>query len=160
VVELFLLNDDNEYLEIEVSPHGRYILLLLDGERNTVLHSLPLFPNGVAVHNPCLDNDDDVDCTTAWSASVVIPREYIPKNVTRFNAYAIHGNNWGEEDPDEANKTYEALFPNTDVNATNPDFHLLDAFEAINWTTIGYDPPNVLSDLWAAAVENGDFTRT
>ena len=36
-----------QYLEIEVSPRGRYLLLLLDGERNTLLQALPVFPDGV-----------------------------------------------------------------------------------------------------------------
>ena len=36
---------------------------------------------------------------------------YLPKNVTRFNAYAIHGTKWGEASPSEEDKRYEALYP-------------------------------------------------
>jgi hypothetical protein len=47
VVEIFFLNDAGQYLEVEVSPRGRYLFLLLDGERNDVLSTLPVFPDGV-----------------------------------------------------------------------------------------------------------------
>ena len=42
-MEAFFLNDANQYLEIEVDPHGRYIGLLLDGQRNAVYISGPQF---------------------------------------------------------------------------------------------------------------------
>ena len=36
---------------------------------------------------------------------------YLPANVTLFNAYAIHGTEWGEASPSEEDKRYEALYP-------------------------------------------------
>ena len=42
-MEAFFLNDAHQYLEIEVDPHGRYIGLLLDGQRNAVYISGPQF---------------------------------------------------------------------------------------------------------------------
>lgn len=42
VVEMFFLNDKEEYLEVELGPWGEHLLLLLKGERNTINHSLPL----------------------------------------------------------------------------------------------------------------------
>lgn len=42
VVEMFFLNDKDEYLEVELGPWGEHLLLLLKGERNTINHSLPL----------------------------------------------------------------------------------------------------------------------
>jgi len=45
VVGVFLANDDDEYLEIEFSPHGSYLLIMLDGYRNKILEKLPLFPS-------------------------------------------------------------------------------------------------------------------
>ena len=35
---------------------------------------------------------------------------YLPRNVTLFNAYAIHGTKWGEASPSEEDKRYEALY--------------------------------------------------
>ncbi len=34
--------DRRRYLEVELSPHGQHLLLLLDGSRNTVESGLPL----------------------------------------------------------------------------------------------------------------------
>ena len=38
-----------------------------------------------------------------WMGEAIIPRAYFPPGVTKFNAYAIHG----EDD----NRIYEALYP-------------------------------------------------
>ena len=53
VVEAFFLNDAKQYLEIEVDPHGRYIGLLLDGQRNAIYISGPQFFK-VNMKNLCL----------------------------------------------------------------------------------------------------------
>lgn len=42
VVEMFFLNKNDEYLEVELGPWGQHLLLLLKGERNAIKHSLPL----------------------------------------------------------------------------------------------------------------------
>ncbi len=44
VVEAFFLNDDDRYLELEFSPQGLYLFIMLDGYRNDVLSLLPLMP--------------------------------------------------------------------------------------------------------------------
>ena len=43
-MEAFFLNDDDEYLELEFSPQGLYLFIMLDGYRNDVLTKLPLMP--------------------------------------------------------------------------------------------------------------------
>ena len=43
VVEAFFLaTSTNKYLELEFGPHGQHLMLLLDGRRNAIRHSLPL----------------------------------------------------------------------------------------------------------------------
>ena len=43
VVEAFFLSSNSErYLELEFGPHGQHLVLLLDGRRNAIRHSLPL----------------------------------------------------------------------------------------------------------------------
>ena len=43
VVEAFFLTTSTErYLELEFGPHGQHLVLLLDGRRNAIRHSLPL----------------------------------------------------------------------------------------------------------------------
>ena len=39
---MFFLNKNDEYLEVELGPWGQHLLLLLQGERNAIKHSLPL----------------------------------------------------------------------------------------------------------------------
>ena len=42
VVELMLLGSDERYLEVELSPHGHYLVLMLQGRRNVVRQGLQL----------------------------------------------------------------------------------------------------------------------
>ena len=100
----FFLNDHDEYVEFKFSPRGQYIVLLINGRRNPVLHSIQL---NVRVTNNC----GSEDCSERWTASAIIPQEYLPFNVTRFNAYATHGRTPGEENPAPENIIYESLFP-------------------------------------------------
>lgn len=85
-MEAFFLNSESEeYLELEISPRGRYILLLLKGARTDKLYNLPLFPDGVALRNPCLDPGTKQllpsrdHCRKTWTASMVVPKEYMPR---------------------------------------------------------------------------------
>ncbi len=84
-MEAFFLNDDNQYLEVEISARGRFFLLLLNGARHDVLHTLPLHPQGVDIHNPCLESSGAAidGCNKTWSASAVIPHSYVPPNVSK-----------------------------------------------------------------------------
>jgi len=68
VVEAFFLNEEGRYLEVEFSPRGRYIVLMLTGERKDALHTLPLQPNGAEVHNPCFGENNEVQagCESTW----------------------------------------------------------------------------------------------
>jgi len=65
--------------------------------------------------NYCIDSLTNSSTLSLYvrlrSATAVIPREYLPKGITKFNAYAIHGDLWGEASPKEENKSYESLYP-------------------------------------------------
>jgi hypothetical protein len=77
----------------------------------------------------------------------------------RFNAFAIHGNIWGESKPAESDKSYEALYP-VDTVATGikePDFHYLQAFQKIDLSEIGYKAPTDLSPIWKKAIDHGNL---
>ncbi len=92
----------------------------------------------------------------------VASREYLPPNIVKFNAYAIHGKNWGESKPAGENKLYEALYP-IDAAATGktgPDFHYLPAFQPINLTQIGYEEVQSYSNIWKTAISQGDHHFT
>lgn len=117
VVELFFLSSKtNHYLELEFSPHGHYLVLLLTDRRKELKQMLPL-PLYKVEH---LSSD-------SWSARAHIPRSLFPAHVDRFNAYAIHGQ--GEK------RTYEALYPAPSAR-TQPDFHRLEYFQNLNFASL------------------------
>lgn len=109
VVEVFLLGSDERYLELEFSPKEQYLFLQLHGYRNVV--KTPLY---ISNYSAKIDGKQ-------WSGKYVIPSEYIPSDVDKFNAYAIHGT-------DDA-RQYLALFPTPFGKFKEPDFHRLDYFQ-------------------------------
>ncbi|KAG8592762.1 hypothetical protein GDO81_000618 [Engystomops pustulosus] len=91
VVEVFFLNSEKEqYLEVEVGPHGHHLVLLLSQRRNIWKECLPLSFQASITEK-------------TWKGRALIPWEYFPPSVDQFNAYAIHGS--------ELKRTFEALYP-------------------------------------------------
>jgi len=134
VVECFLMNDAEEYLELEFGPHGQHLALLLLGRRNAIKHSLPLRYEWKVI-------GDKVPAQ--WIATAFIPESYLPPNVTRINAYAIHG-----EDED---RKYEAAY---EVSGPQPDFHRLSKFGHINLAEIiAGNQRKEHSEIWKQAIE-------
>lgn len=117
VVELFFLaSSTNHYLELEFSPHGHYLVLLLTDRRKVLQQLLPL--PYYQVESPSKDR---------WIGRAHIPRSLFPAHVDRFNAYAIHGQ--------DDHRTYESLYP-ASINSEKPDFHRLEFFQAINFDSL------------------------
>ncbi|ODM98370.1 hypothetical protein Ocin01_08317 [Orchesella cincta] len=121
VVEAFFLSEsEGKYLEIELAPKGHYLLLQLDTKQNVLNYSLPLenykatslTKNGVG----------------SWHGRAVIPLEYFPTNVNKFNAYAIH-----KSDPE---RVYMSLFPATKGQYSGPNFHRLNYFQDIDINSV------------------------
>jgi len=139
VVEAFFLNDKDQYLEVEFGPHGQHIVLLLDGRRNAIKHTLPL------EYTVQVDRD-----TMTWTGEARIPMDYFPPDVTKFNAYAIHGT--GEE------RKYEALY---EVSGPQPDFHRIDKFQPADFADImPGNSGSQLSSLWKVAIEEEKLKKT
>jgi hypothetical protein len=117
VVELFFLaSSTNHYVELEFSPHGHYLVLLLTDRRKELKQMLPL--PYYKVERPSSDR---------WIGRAHIPRSLFPAHVDQFNAYAIHG---------QADKrTYESLYP-APTNSENPDFHRLELFQTLNFDSL------------------------
>jgi len=108
VVEAFFLaSETKEYLELEFGPHGQHLVLLLNGTRNAIKHSLAL------VYEAEIKGD-------MWKGVARIPKTYFPDNFDVWNAYAIHGT--GDD------KVYKSLFP---VPGDAPDFHRLHDFKPL-----------------------------
>jgi len=117
VVELFFLaSSTNHYLELEFSPHGHYLVLLLTDRRKILKQMLPL--PYYKVEYPSSDR---------WIGRAHIPRSLFPAHVDRFNAYAIHGQ--------DDKRTYESLYPAT-IDSEKPDFHRLEFFQTLNFNSL------------------------
>ncbi len=109
VVEVFVAGADHEdgsvsYTEIELSPHGHFLVLELRGVRNIVRRGLPLDYQVV--------RDGD-----RWRGKARLARELLPLPPYRVNAFAIHGRG--------RSRRYLAAYP---VPGEAPDFHRLEFF--------------------------------
>lgn len=100
VAEVFFLNDEGKYLELEFGPHGHFISLLLKGPQDLVKKGL------------IFDYKSEI-FGNRWYGKAKIPEAYFPKNTTKMNAYAIHGSN--------DSRVYESLFPTPNGKYENPN---------------------------------------
>jgi hypothetical protein len=104
VVELFLVGEKLKYLEIELGPHGHYLVLQLNGIRHIERKDL------------------QIEYTTKilgdhWHGLAKVPVSYLPSKVNKINAYAMHG--------EKENRKYNAAYP---LSGACPDFHELNSF--------------------------------
>jgi len=129
VAEIFFLAPNNQYLEVEVSPHGQHLLLLLNGTRNMIKDELPM------KYNSTIN-----DASNTWSGRAEIPLSYIPRDVNKINAYAIHGS--------DDKRKYESLYPTPAGKYTQPDFHRLDYFEDFDIKQILPSGDSLLGTYW------------
>ena len=111
VVELFVVGciDSGEagplYTELELSPHGHYLLLRLCGVRQVVESRLPIdFTAHISGKR--------------WRGRALLPRDELPLAPHRINAFAIHGS--------DIDRRHLAMTP---VPGRLPDFHRLEVFE-------------------------------
>lgn len=108
VVELFLLGENDEYLEIELGPHGHWLGLRLTGRRRVVDDRIPI--------ELSVARSGD-----RWTAEARLPGRCLPPGLHAANAYAIHGQG--------ASRRYLASRP---VPGDRPDFHRLEHFEPLD----------------------------
>jgi hypothetical protein len=106
-VELFLLGAHERYLEIELGPHGHFLVLSLAGRRQRE-----------RVHAPRIYR-----CRRAgsrWRGEARIALADLPADLHAWNAYALHGSGAG--------RRYLAYCP---VPGDRPDFHRLECFAPV-----------------------------
>ncbi|EDV25096.1 uncharacterized protein TRIADDRAFT_16650, partial [Trichoplax adhaerens] len=115
VVEIFFLGKNNHYLEVELCPHGQYLLLMLSDYRKP-------FKDGLEIEFKAKVDD------SKWKGRAWIPLEYLPPGVYKANAYAIHGSGDSTQ--------YEAAYPANKSQCKEPDFHRLEFFKDINLKSI------------------------
>ena len=107
VVELFLLGDDERYLEVELGPHGHYLVLELSGRRRVVRE------------HDVLDYRVRHD-GMRFRGRAQIPLDWLPSGIARLNAYSIHG-------PSSARQHLAWR----GAPGVRPDFHRLETFGAL-----------------------------
>jgi hypothetical protein len=107
VVELFVLGAQERYTEIEMGPHGHFLVLQLAGRRNAVRRCLPI------------NYHAEIEGNT-WMGRASIPMELLPEDPTHLNFTAIHGQ--GHQ------RRYLAWTP---MPGPHPDFHRIEAFAPI-----------------------------
>jgi hypothetical protein len=104
VVELFLLGAGERYLEVELGPHGHYLVLELDGVRRVQRQGIPI------EYRASIDG-------ARWTGQARLPAALLPGGLRAWNAYAIHGEGGA--------RRYLAAHA---VGGAAPDFHRLDCF--------------------------------
>jgi hypothetical protein len=109
VVELFLLGDDDHYLELEFGPHGHYLALSLHRERQVTARGARLRFAAVRANG-------------RWSGRAHVPARLLPDHVRAFNAYAMHGQGNA--------RRHLAAHP---LSGSEPDFHQLASFAPLGW---------------------------
>lgn len=118
VVELFFLaSSTNHYIELEFSPYGHYLVLLLLDRRKPLKDMLPLDEYRVEL----------LQSNQWWHGRALVPRAHFPARINLFNAYAIHGQ--GEK------RIYEALYP-APPESDQPDFHRLELFQPLTFENL------------------------
>ncbi|TRY80805.1 hypothetical protein TCAL_13079 [Tigriopus californicus] len=151
VVEAFFLNDAGDYYQLELAPNGQYSNHLFSGYRDRLLFTLPMFGMEPVVENNCENSGIDKEEECVWTARVTIPREFLPKDVTKFNAAAIHN----EFVEGERITRYEALYP-TGEDVIEADFHYFEAFQEIDLTSIAFSTKTE-PELWTQAKSEDQF---
>ncbi len=106
VVELFIAGPPQRdgaipYLEVELGPHGHYLVLQLSDIRKVATQGFPL------------EFDAEIDFKARrWRGRAQIPASYLPPLPHHLNVYAIHGTG--------SKRCYLAWQP---VPGARPDFH-------------------------------------
>ena len=110
VVELFLLGTDEQYLEVELGPHGHHLILTLKGVRNIVSRHAEI------TYQTTLGD-------ARWSGVARLPRSLLPPGPLRANAFRITGPG--------STRGYYATYPST---GAQPDFHSLETYRPLQWS--------------------------
>lgn len=108
VVEVFLANAQGQYLELEFGPHGHFLALRFEGQRNCVDRDVAVRPKFERARG-------------RWQVECAIDRHHIPSRCDRLNAYAIFGAGGGR-----THLAYAAY------NGSRPDFHAIEAFARLD----------------------------
>jgi len=122
VVEFFIKGKLDKYIEMEMGPHGHYLILAFDGYRQCFKRAI----------EPISYQAQISEDGTRWTGRLVVsmdilpPSTGIPNALFSYNAYALY------DDPD---RQYCCAYPPVAKNYPtyeNPDFHRLELFQKLS----------------------------
>lgn len=138
VVELFIKGRSDKYIEIEMGPHGHYLILACDGHRQC-------FHRGIEpIHYSATISGSRWTGRMVCPLQLLPPPSYIPSAPYFFNAYAIHNKESGE-------RVHCAAFPPAQFEETSetyakPDFHKLELFNPLTGVEVSCHP--AVRSIW------------
>lgn len=119
VVELYLADARDHYLEIELGPHGHHLVIELRGVRKKHRVGLPITYEPTLQITPGDHEHAPGAPRGRFTGTARVPMAYLTMPVVRANAYAIRGLG--------TSRVYSAHAP---MGGTAPDFHALGSFVA------------------------------
>jgi hypothetical protein len=108
VVEVFVAGPDDTYIELELSPHGHWLALRLEGTRNIVEKNVPVQARALKMG-------------ARWTGRLRVPRAALPDRPWRVLATAIRGQVPGRQWHSSAT-----------LPGPQPDYHQLDRFVPVD----------------------------
>ena len=125
VVEVFIKGKLDKYIEIEMGPHGHYLILALDGYRHC-------FKRGIEP----ISYEAKISANR-WTGKLVAPIHIlppptgIPDAMYSFNAYGIHEGVGKSQEESVDTRVYCCAFPPEKAEGEYlvPDFHKLSLFQ-------------------------------
>ena len=142
VVELFIKGRHDKYLEIEMGPHGHYLVLVCDGYRQCFSRGIEPISYQASITE------------SRWTGTMTIPLHLLPPSTDipsarySFNAYAIHGL--------EPERMYAALYGprKAEGDYAVADFHKLELFEHFPLTLPSTEQVSVWEGRSSISVDN------
>jgi hypothetical protein len=123
VVEVFIADPSDHYLELEFGPHRHYLALELRGVRKIVREGMELAYDVRIEHGSLSAPGTRGPAPIGrYRGTARVPMSYLPVPPARVNAYLIHG---GQDA-----RCYHAHAP---VPGEHPDFHRLEHFTPLRW---------------------------
>ena len=150
VVEIFIKGKLDKYIEIEMGPHGHYLILALDGYRHC-------FKRGIEP----LSYEAKIE-EKRWSGKLIAPIDIlppstgIPEAMFSYNAYGIHE---GRPSPLSScvesqncdTRVYCCAYPpgKAEGEYLVPDFHKLQLFQHLKHPLLVTANKSLASSLWS-----------